>query len=220
MAISRPVLSDPGAPLRPGLRERKKQATRRHIAAVAKELFTARGFDQVTVAEVAEAADVSRMTVFNYFARKEDLFLDQHAYQVRDVERALAERPRGESISAAMRRYALRLLDSGHELSGTAPSIATCWDVISASPALRQRLHEQSLELRDAIAGVLVRETREETTARLAASHVAATLAVIFETALRRMVDGDDVERVRRDQATLIATAFDLLDNGLGTLGS
>lgn len=60
-----------------GLRERKKWETRRRISDVATGLFFARGFDNVTIAEVAEAAGVSRMTVFNYFPRKEDLFLDR-----------------------------------------------------------------------------------------------------------------------------------------------
>jgi AcrR family transcriptional regulator len=57
-----------------GLRERKKQQTRDRLRSVARELFVERGFDQVTVAEVALAADVSEATAFNYFPRKEDLF--------------------------------------------------------------------------------------------------------------------------------------------------
>ncbi|HET7682864.1 MAG TPA: TetR family transcriptional regulator [Marmoricola sp.] len=202
-----------------GLRERKKQATRRHIAQVAKELFVARGFDNVTVAEVAEAADVSKMTVFNYFPRKEDLFLDQHAYQVSDIEQLLADRGPGESVTAALRRYQHDLLEAGHELSGTAPGIAGCWDVISASPALRNRLHEQALELQTAIADILCKESGDPTLSRLVAGQVAAAMAAIFETALRRMVHGEDTARVRRDQSALIDTAFDLLEHGIEHLG-
>src|SRR3954447_10091807 len=59
-----------------GLRERKKAATRQAISDVATGLFEARGFEAVTVAEIARAADVSAKTVFNYFPAKEDLFFD------------------------------------------------------------------------------------------------------------------------------------------------
>ena len=56
-----------------GLRERKKEQTRRHIAETARRLFIERGFEHVTIAEVAQAADVAVQTVFNYFPTKEDL---------------------------------------------------------------------------------------------------------------------------------------------------
>lgn len=59
------------------LRERKKRETRQRISDEATMLFVARGFDEVTVAEIAKAAHVSAMTVFNHFPRKEDLFLDR-----------------------------------------------------------------------------------------------------------------------------------------------
>jgi len=203
-----------------GLRERKKEATRRHLADVAKELFTARGFDNVTVAEVAEAANVSKMTVFNYFPRKEDLFLDRHADQLRDVERALAGRAPGESVTTALRRYQHQLLDAHHELSGAVEGIAGCWQIISASPALLNRLHEQALELQVVITEVLARETGDPLRSRLVAGQLAAAVGAIFETALRRMVDGEDIERVRRDQATLVDIAFDLLEHGLGSFGA
>lgn len=203
-----------------GLRARKKQAMRHHIAAVAKELFMARGFDNVTVAEVAQAADVSKMTVFNYFPRKEDLFLDRHADQVHDVQQALAARAPGESVTSALRRYQHHLLQTHHELSGAVETITGCWQVISASPALLSRLHEQALELQAAIGDVLSAETRDPVTSRLVAGQLAAAMAAIFETALRRMVGGEDVERVRRDQATLIDTAFDLVEKGIGDLGA
>ncbi len=203
-----------------GLRERKKQATRRHIAEVAKTLFTARGFDHVTVAEVAEAADVSKMTVFNYFARKEDLYLDQHAYQVRDIERALTARAPGESPVAVLRRYQHQLLESHHDLSGATEGIAGCWEIISASPALLSRLNEQALELQIAINDVLTAQTGDPVMSRLVAGQLAAAMAAIFETALRRMVEGEDIRRVRRDQAILIDSAFKLLEHGIGDFGT
>src|SRR6266496_5136190 len=91
----------------PGLRERKKQQTRESIAETARRLFAERGFDDVTVAEVARAAAVSEGTVFNYFPTKEELFYSgMEVFEAKLVE-AVRERPPGESVLAAFRRFVL-----------------------------------------------------------------------------------------------------------------
>src|ERR671936_3026411 len=77
---------------------------RQEIADRAMQLFVARGFDHVTVAEVAEAAGVSEKTVFNYFPTKEDLFFDEAAERERALLALLRERGPGESILSALRR--------------------------------------------------------------------------------------------------------------------
>ncbi|HMN99522.1 MAG TPA: helix-turn-helix domain-containing protein [Miltoncostaeaceae bacterium] len=88
----------------PGLRERKKAQTRRAISDVATRLFVERGFDAVTVAEVAEAAGVSIKTVFNYFGSKEELFLDREAEVRTAIVSAVAGRPEGQSVTGALTR--------------------------------------------------------------------------------------------------------------------
>src|SRR3954469_2117860 len=91
----------------PGLRERKKEATRRLIAETARRLFAERGFDAVTVAEVARAADVAEKTVFNYFPTKEDLFYsNMEAFEERLLA-AIRERPQGETVLEAFGRFFL-----------------------------------------------------------------------------------------------------------------
>ena len=86
----------------PGLRERKKALTRRAISDVATRLFMERGFDAVTIAEVADAAGVSIKTVFNYFGSKEELFLDREG-EVRDaIVTAVPARPDGVSVTGAL----------------------------------------------------------------------------------------------------------------------
>ncbi|MGE0029084.1 MAG: TetR/AcrR family transcriptional regulator [Thermoleophilia bacterium] len=91
-------------PITPGLRERKKAQTRRAISDVATRLFMERGFEAVTVAEVAEAAGVSIKTVFNYFGSKEELFLDREAEVRTAIVAAVAGRPEGQSVTGALTR--------------------------------------------------------------------------------------------------------------------
>src|SRR5690349_18397306 len=87
-----------------GLRERKKRQTRLAISDKATRLFIERGFENVTISEVAAAADVSVATVFNYFATKEELFFDRGPEVEEAPSRIVRERHRGESAVAALRR--------------------------------------------------------------------------------------------------------------------
>src|SRR5947209_19040784 len=90
-----------------GLRERKKQQTRELIAEAARHLFADRGFDQVTVAEVARAANVSEVTVFNYFPTKEDLLYGGMQFFEESLLDAVRTRAPGESVLEAFRRPVL-----------------------------------------------------------------------------------------------------------------
>src|SRR5919201_6303830 len=88
-----------------GLRERKKRQTRQLIADTARRLFAERGFEAVTVAEVARAADVSEATVFNYFPTKEDLFYSgMETFEALLVE-AVRARSAGETVLRAFQRF-------------------------------------------------------------------------------------------------------------------
>ena len=119
----------------PGLRERKKQQTREAIAEAGRRLFAERGFNAVTVAEVARAANVSEVTVFNYFPTKEDLFYGGMRFFEEKLLDAVRERASGESVLDAFRRP---VLDGLKRLAGdeAAQVIATAGNLISASPAL------------------------------------------------------------------------------------
>src|SRR5262252_10649046 len=79
----------------PGLRERKKQQTRETIERVALELFAERGYDETTLAEIAEAADVSPRTIFSYFTSKEDILFCMESGYIEEVREALQRRPAG-----------------------------------------------------------------------------------------------------------------------------
>jgi AcrR family transcriptional regulator len=96
--------------VRPGLRERKKQKTRDTIIEVALELFAKQGYEHTTIAQIADAADVSPRTIFAYFPSKEDiLFCDLPEIQER-LARALRERPAGATTLDALREFILRSL--------------------------------------------------------------------------------------------------------------
>src|SRR5436190_19787947 len=91
-----------------GLRERKKEQTRQLIASTARQLVAERGFDPVTVAQVARAADVSEATVFNYFPTKEDLFYSGLEAFEEELLGSIRDRAAGESVLAAFGRFVLK----------------------------------------------------------------------------------------------------------------
>jgi AcrR family transcriptional regulator len=142
----------------PGLRERKKRRMRELIADTARRLFAERGFDAVTVAQVARAADVSEGTVFNYFPTKEDLFYaGMHAFEVELVD-AVRRRPAGQSVLRAFEALAL----SGAErlaADDVAAMIESAARIVSASPALQARAREIDARATDALAAVIAEET-------------------------------------------------------------
>jgi AcrR family transcriptional regulator len=129
-------------PAEAGLRERKKQQTRELIADAARQLWAERGFDAVTVAEVARAANVSEVTVFNYFPTKEDLFYGGMQFFEEKLLDAVRERAPGESVLEAFR---LPVLEGLKRLAADEPAtvIATAGRLISASPALEA--HEREI---------------------------------------------------------------------------
>lgn len=148
----------PTAATRPGLRERKKLQTRHLIFEAAAGLFAERGFDAVTVAEVARVADVSEVTVFNHFPTKEDLFFGgMRAFEERIVE-AVALRPRGTPALGAVRSL---LLEGIERLASdeTVATIARSAPILGGSPALRSRQREIVAAYADRLAVLLAAET-------------------------------------------------------------
>jgi len=143
-----------------GLRERKKQQTRRLIADTARRLFAARSFEAVTVAEVARAADVSEATVFNYFPTKEDLFYSGLEAFEEELLASIRDREPGESILAAFARFVLRqrgLLAAKDEES--AARLKQITRVIEESPALLAREQKIFAGYTDSLAALIAEET-------------------------------------------------------------
>jgi AcrR family transcriptional regulator len=143
----------------PGLRERKKLQTRDTIRETAQRLFGDRGFDSVTVAEVARAAGVSEGTVFNYFPTKEDLFYGQMEAFEAELVSAVRDRPEGESVLKAFRRF---VLERSERLASeeVADIVATAARVIAGSAALQAREREIWDSYTSALAAVIAEEAR------------------------------------------------------------
>src|ERR1700751_6438382 len=90
-------------PAKLGLRERKKQQTRETIARAALRLFAERGYDETTLAEIAEAADVAPRTIFAYFDSKEDILFSEESAVVSELKRRLDEGPAGPKEGGDLR---------------------------------------------------------------------------------------------------------------------
>src|SRR3954464_3406238 len=141
-----------------GLRERKKRQTRETIAHAAMALFAAHGFDAVTVADVARAADVSEGTVFNYFPTKEQLFYGEMEQFEASLVDAVRERARGEPPVSVFRRVILAGADRLAQ-EEVAEVIATAGRIVSTSPALQAREREIVAEHTEALARLLAEQS-------------------------------------------------------------
>ncbi|MET8336983.1 TetR family transcriptional regulator [Streptosporangium canum] len=194
-----------------GLRERKKEQTQRRIAAVALRLFAERGFDAVTINEIAEAAEVAKVTLFKYFPTKESLVL--RGVGEEDLAGIVAVRPPSQSPLEALRAH--------YRAFATDPAAAVDRDaliiqlrVIFDSPALSSGANDLLYGQRQALARVLAEE-RDGLTAALMAAQITASVLTIQETFFRRLVAGTSLEEAGRRLAEDVELAFDLLEHGI-----
>jgi AcrR family transcriptional regulator len=197
---------------RVSLRERKKAETRQRIADVATLMFVRRGFDDVTVTEVAEAAGVSKVTVFNYFPRKEDIFFDRFP-QVRELLTAAVEgRGDDETPLSALRRLFVGLAEEGHPIGGFADRYVAFWRTLLASPALRARAREALDEFEAHLAGLL---TGIDPHPRLTAALALAAFRAVYSETARRVLAGEKAADVVADHIAAVEHAFETLAGGL-----
>jgi AcrR family transcriptional regulator len=139
-----------------GLREDKKAQARQTISNVATSLFLKKGFDAVSVADVAVAANVSKMTVFNYFPRKEDLLLDRDEEARMLVRSAILKRRKGQSAVDAYFELAQGLVAESHAFAKWTPATEQFFGTIQQSPSLVARGRELREVMEAELAGALV----------------------------------------------------------------
>src|ERR1700712_4004673 len=163
--------------------------TRARILEVSTRLFLERGYDTVTVAEVAREAGVSTVTVFNHFPRKEDLFLDRADDAAELLRSAVRDHGAHEpDVLASLREATLRLVDERHPLSGLNERSIAFFRTVAASPALVARAREIGSDLQGVLAGELEQNPAFAADGTLlAAFFIAGYGAVLVETARRRI---------------------------------
>ena len=210
-----------------GLRERKKEQTRQSIAETAWRLFAERGYDRVSVAEIARAAEVAEATVFNYFPTKEDLFYSRlEAFGDQLVE-AIGARPPGEPALAAFGRF---MLDSGGWLRQAEAGDTAAMDrlrtvnrLIAASPDLQAREQLAIARSTRALADLLADQTGagpDDIAPKVAANALMGVHRALLDEVRRRVLAGEEPARLAADIRALTRQALALLEHGFGDYGA
>jgi len=186
-----------------GLRERKRERTRKAIAEAALRLFARHGFHATTIPQIAEAADVSPRTVSGYFPAKEDLAFPYADAQLEEFERRLEQRSPGETAADALRAWIPEIVERGTE---PPEDLRLRRRVIDADEGLRARERRYMLRTRAVLARAFATDLGMDAEALEPRMAAAATLTV-FEL-LGRDVDPGDPR-----------TALEALDRALVFIG-
>ncbi|MFF3375549.1 TetR family transcriptional regulator [Streptomyces sp. NPDC002680] len=200
-----------------GLRERKKRQTYQNVSDIAIGLFLEKGFDAVSVAEIAAAAGISKPTLFRYFPAKEDLvlhrFADHEDEAARVVRAARATAGAGASPVDALRRQFLDGLSREDPVTGLndAPGVLAFHGLLYGTPSLVARAYEYQQRSEAALAGAL----GGTLAARLAAGQIIAVQRILAQENWRRIAAGEAVEAVRVDAVEAAEEAFGQLEAGL-----
>jgi AcrR family transcriptional regulator len=204
-----------------GLRERKKLQTRTAIRDAAMRLFLERGFDQVSVAEVAHAADVSEATVFNYFPTKEHLVYERMDAFEQELLAAVRERPEGESVLRAFARFILDRSDSAATGEGRR-RVAALARLTTASPSLQARERQIVASYTEALAALLAEETdaaADDIEPRLGAEAMMAFHRSLIDFARRRAMSRKSSSEFASEIRSAGEHALSLLEGGLAVYG-
>ncbi|KRE31061.1 TetR/AcrR family transcriptional regulator [Agromyces sp. Soil535] len=199
----------------PGLREQKKQQTRQLIANTAARLFAERGFEDVSVAEIARTAHVSEVTVFNYFPTKGDLVFGRMEFVEERLVTAVERRASQESIATAFGRVLLADID---QLDARAEVIVRAATVIRASPTLQAREREITEQYTTRLAGVLAAEAgldHDDVEARVVASALMAVHRGLLEHVRDAVLAGRRGPLLASDAAEQAGRALGRLESGL-----
>ena len=189
--------------------------TRAKIAEVASRMFLERGYDAVTVAEIAKQAGVSSVTVFKHFPRKENLFLDRADDAVALLIHAVREREAGVDVLDSLHGAAERLFDERNALSGLDDRSIPFFRTVAASPALIARARETGSELQRTLAEELRADQAFVGDGTLLAAFFIAGYSTILIENARRLISGESPSTVTRDHPVRIEALFQALRSGV-----
>jgi AcrR family transcriptional regulator len=204
-----------------GLRERKKQQTRELLAETARRLFSERGFERVSVAEIAREADVSEKTVFNYFPRKEDLVywrLETFEQELLDAVRSRAD---AESVLDAFGRFvrAPRGMLASYD-DETRARLAALSRMIASSPALLAREQQIFAGYTHSLAALLAEESGGSGVEPwVVANALMGVHRALVDFARGRIVAGEQSPRLAGEVLAEADRALSRLREGLGGYG-
>lgn len=188
MSVSPPV----------GRRERKKAATRQAIADAALELFVRDGYDQVSIRDIAERADVSTTTLFAHFRGKEALVFDREADVEQDLVAAVRQRPAGQDVIEALRIHAL----TAWARTASDPRLETFSALVEQTPALREYSERMWMRHAGALGVAIAEELGRE------ADDLASSTLARFILEIPTLVRGAPAPEA------VVETVFHLLING------
>jgi AcrR family transcriptional regulator len=201
-----------------GMRERKKQRTRDLIRETAVRLFMERGFDRVTVAEIAREADVSEATVFNHFPTKEDLVYGRMEAFEQALLDAVRNRPPGQSALEAYADFVFSIRGLMADVAA-GEQIAAWARLVLESPALVSREHQVFAHHTGALARLLAEETRagpDDLTPWVAANTLIGLHRALLEYVRRQALAGRSNPALSRAVRRQGKQALAVLERGLG----
>jgi AcrR family transcriptional regulator len=201
-----------------GLRERKRQRTHDAVSAAAIALFLEHGFDRVSVADIAAAAEISKPTLFRYFASKEDLVLHRCADHEGEAARVVRQRPAHQTPLAALHEHFLDGLARRDPVTGLNdhPGVLAFHNLVFSTPSLSARLNDYVARDEEALADALT--LRDNLTARLAATQIIAVRRVLARENWRRLAEGESADASYDRAKTEADNAFSLLASGLANV--
>ena len=198
-------MSEPG---KVSLRERKKQQVRRRFQRIALELFDERGFEHVTVDDIAERAEISRSTFFRYFPTKEDVLIgraDEHLQELRD---AFVARTPDEPVLRSL-RHSLEALAESYQADRD--DFVAMRRIAEDHPSILARGLEHQAVWEDTFADLLAHRLQDGDGPDLRSRVVAGAVMA----AIRVAIDEWLAEEGSQDLQALIGEAFDVLGDGL-----